>query len=53
MFDRKTDPGMMMNPMTRTINTIVQLSPINAPLNDGYTMNLSINFILLISKSQT
>ncbi len=46
ILDRKTDPGMMMNAMTRTTNTIVQLSPINAPFNDCYTMFLSINVIL-------
>ena len=38
-----------MNPTTRITNTIVQLSPINAPFNDSYTMNLSINIILKIS----
>ena len=46
IFDRKTDPGIMMNPITSTTNTIVQLSPINAPFNNGYTMILSINIIL-------
>ena len=33
MLVKKTIPGIIMNPITKTLNTIVQLSPINAPLN--------------------
>ena len=33
MLVKKTIPGIIMNPITKTLNTIVQLSPIYAPLN--------------------
>ena len=33
MLDKKTIPGIIMNPITKTLNTIVQLNPIYAPLN--------------------
>ena len=33
MLVKKTIPGIIMNPITKTPNTIVQLSPIYAPLN--------------------
>ena len=33
MLVKKTIPGIIMNPITKTLNTIVQLSPIYVPLN--------------------
>ena len=33
MLVKKTIPGIIMNPITKTLNIIVQLSPIYAPLN--------------------
>ena len=33
MLVKKTIPGMIMKPIIKTLNTIVQLSPIYAPLN--------------------
>ena len=53
IFDKKTVTGIKMNPTNRITNTIVQLSPINAPFNDGIIMNVSIDFILKTRKSQT
>ena len=32
MLVKKTIPGIIMNPITKALNTIVQLSPIYAPL---------------------
>ena len=33
MLVKKTITGIIIKPITKTLNTIVQLSPINAPLN--------------------
>ena len=38
IFDKKTVPGIKMNPTNRITNTIVQLSPINTPFNGNYNM---------------
>ena len=35
MLVKKTIPGIIMKPITKTLNTIVQLSPIYAPLNQS------------------
>ena len=35
MLVKKTITGIIMNPITKTLNTIVQLSPIYVPLNQS------------------
>jgi hypothetical protein len=47
MLVKKTIPGIIMNPITKTLNTIVQLSPIYAPLNLSIRKILIINPILI------
>ena len=41
-----------MNATAKTTKTIVQLSPMNAPIYLGYFIIQSINFILKIRKSK-